>query len=185
MQGVVKSLEKTVLKVHVTDWVDSFWEVHRSRDLTVSMGPVMLDSFHVPLIHNHDDFLFGASVNSSKQIFITLVYECPLKVGEEDVSTLNVPVDHVLIQTLFCVLGWLRILHSYGVFLLLISPTTVSLVLNPLVEIVRNIHPRFMEKSMPCRLIELGSEEIGFSSLGFGLFASILYFQTWFQKSEI
>ena len=67
----------------------------------------MLDSLHVPLVYQDDNLLLGAGINSSKQIFVTLVDEDSLEVGEEDVSTLNVPVDHVLIEALFSILSWL------------------------------------------------------------------------------
>lgn len=58
MEAVVESLEKTVSEIHIADWVDALWEVDASWELTVSGSPVVLDSFHVPLVDDNDDSLF-------------------------------------------------------------------------------------------------------------------------------
>ena len=67
----------------------------------------MLNSFHMPLVDQDDNLLFWAGINCPEQIFVTLVDEDSLEVGEEDVSALNIPVDHVLIKTLFSILAGL------------------------------------------------------------------------------
>ncbi len=92
---VVKSLEETFPQVHITNGVDSISEVLASRDLTVSMSPVMFNTFHVPLIDNNYYFLAFALVNILEQIFITFVYEYLLHSWEEYVCTLYVPVDEI------------------------------------------------------------------------------------------
>ena len=65
----------------------------------------MLNSFHVPLVDQDDNLLLWAGINCSEQIFVTLVDEDSLEVGEENVSTLDVPVDHVLIEALLSILA--------------------------------------------------------------------------------
>ncbi len=92
---VVKSLEETLSQVHITNWVDSISKVLTSRDLTVSMSPVMFNTFHVPLIDNNHHFLSFTLIYILEQIFITLVYKYLLHSWEEYVCTLDVPVDEV------------------------------------------------------------------------------------------
>ena len=83
MESVVESLEKTVLEVHVTDWVNAFWEVNTSWHLTVSMGPVVLDTLHVELVANNDDFLGRGSIDLSEKVFVTLINKDLLESWEE------------------------------------------------------------------------------------------------------
>jgi hypothetical protein len=47
---VPKSLEKTFTQVHVTNWVDAFWELDRAGKLAVSVAPLVLNTFQVPLV---------------------------------------------------------------------------------------------------------------------------------------
>lgn len=101
MNVIVKSLEETLSQVHVTNWVDCFFEVDASWELTVSVAPVVFNAFHVPLVDNSDDFFALALVNVSEEIFITFVNEDFLESGEENVSCLNVPVDKILIKAFF------------------------------------------------------------------------------------
>ena len=57
MKSIVKSLEQTIFKIHVADWVNSLWEVDTSWYLTISVGPVVLETLHVELVANNDNFL--------------------------------------------------------------------------------------------------------------------------------
>jgi hypothetical protein len=57
VEVVIKSLEKTVSEIHIANWVDALWEMHASWELTVSGGPVVFDSFHVPLVYNDNNLL--------------------------------------------------------------------------------------------------------------------------------
>jgi hypothetical protein len=60
MKGIVKSLEKTISQVQITDWVNSILEVYASWHLAVSGSPLMLDTFHMPLVdHNYDSLLWA------------------------------------------------------------------------------------------------------------------------------
>lgn len=57
MQIVIEALEESITQVHVSDWVDALWEINASWELTVSMSPIVLNSLHMPLVHNYDNFL--------------------------------------------------------------------------------------------------------------------------------
>ena len=99
MKGVVQTLEETVTQVHITDWVDAFGEVNASWHLTVAMGPLMLNSLHMPLIYNNDDFLLRALINCLEKILVTLVNENLLESWEENIHTLDVPIQKMRVNT--------------------------------------------------------------------------------------
>lgn len=85
MHVVIDSLEQTFSQVQITNWVDGFGEVNRSWELTVSVAPVMLDSFQMPLIDYCDDDISFALIDGLEEILISLVNEDILEFGEEDV----------------------------------------------------------------------------------------------------
>lgn len=64
------------------------------------MTPMMLNSLHVPLVHNNNDLLSFTVVNVGKQVLISLVNENLFNSREKDVKVLNVPIDQMLIETL-------------------------------------------------------------------------------------
>jgi hypothetical protein len=68
-------LEKTVSEIHVANWVDALWEMHASWELAVSGGPVVLDSFHVPLVDDDDDFLLWSGIDLFEKVLISFVNE--------------------------------------------------------------------------------------------------------------
>jgi hypothetical protein len=109
---VVKSLEKTVSEIHITNWVDALWEVDASRKLTVSGCPVVLNSFHVPLVDNDNNFFLRCGIDMFEKIFISFVDEYSFQLWEVNIKILNVPVDLVLIETFFRKLRWSSILNS-------------------------------------------------------------------------
>ena len=53
----------------------------------------MLNSFHVPLIDDHNDLLFGALVNGFEEIIVSLVNKCSLELREVCLKRLDEPVD--------------------------------------------------------------------------------------------
>lgn len=75
MESIIQSVEETVLQVHISDWVDAIWEDHTSWHLSVSVGPLVLDSLHVPLIDEDEDFLVFALVDNSEDVIISSVDE--------------------------------------------------------------------------------------------------------------
>jgi len=78
MEIVVQYLEQTISEIHIADWVDSFLEIYTSWQLSVSVGPLVFDTFHVPLIYYYDNFLMRAFIDFLEQIFVFLIYKNPL-----------------------------------------------------------------------------------------------------------
>lgn len=72
----------------------------------------MLDSLHVPLVNDDYDFLVVALVDGRKEVIISLVNKDSLEFREEDIHALDVPVKHVLINTLLGELSWFRVVSS-------------------------------------------------------------------------
>jgi hypothetical protein len=86
------------------------------------MSPVVLDTFHVPLIYDDNNFLSFAFINLFEQIIISLINENAFEFGEEDIHALNVPVKQVLINTFLCELSWFGALCSVDDFFSFRSP---------------------------------------------------------------
>ena len=107
MESVVKTLEQTIAEVHVTNGVDSLCKVYASRELAVSVSPLVLDAFHVPLVDNNDNFLVRTFIDGRKKILVSLVNEDLFESWEEYVHVLNEPVDEVRVKTLLSKLRWL------------------------------------------------------------------------------
>lgn len=185
MQVVVQSLEQTITKVHVTDWVDSFWEVHTSWHLTVSVGPFMLDSLHMPLVYNNNDSLVVAGVNLSEEVFISLVDKNSLEFREKDIHRLNIPVHKVGVKTFFGKLCRFRIVKSAYSFFSFSVPEDVACVLKSLVNVVGKVHSCFVIESSPCSLIELRAKELELGTLLFGFFACKFDLKAGFHECEV
>lgn len=100
MERIIESLEETLTQVHISNGVDGFGEVHRAGELTIAVAPVVLNTLDVPLVNKDDDLLSGILVNQSEKILIALVNEYFLQSWEEDLCTLNVPVDKMLVKAL-------------------------------------------------------------------------------------
>lgn len=65
-------------------------------------APVVLDALKMPLVHKNDDLLALSGVDLLVKIKVTLINEDLLQSGEENVCTLDVPVDQVLVKALLC-----------------------------------------------------------------------------------
>jgi hypothetical protein len=107
VESVVQTLEQTIAKIHIANWVYSFWEVNASWHLAISMSPLMLNAFHVPLVDNHNDSLSFALVDRLEEVLVTLVDEDLFQSWEENGNILDVPVDQMRIDTLLGELGGL------------------------------------------------------------------------------
>ena len=101
VQIVVESLEETFAEVHIADRVDALGELDGARQLSVPVAPVVLNTFHMPLVDEDDDFFAGLArfVYFVKENFILLVNEDLFEFREENISTLNEPVQLVLVET--------------------------------------------------------------------------------------
>ena len=144
----------------------------------------MLNSFHVPLVDDSDNSLLWAFVNLPEQIFISPVNENALEFWEKDVHVLDVPVNHGLVQALFSILMGLSVVQSDLVFIILIIIELVALILCFLVKVVWHIHSGFVEKSVPCYLVELWTHEISFGACLLSLFQCKLDLETRFEEVE-
>lgn len=90
---VVQSVEETLSQVQITNRVDTFREHNRSWYLPIMMAPVVLNTFHVPLVYDSYYLFALAIVNVSEEVFITLINEDFLHSWEKDISGCNVPID--------------------------------------------------------------------------------------------
>lgn len=149
VERVVESLEETFAQVHITNRVDGISEVNRARNLAVAAAPVMLDTLEMPLVNKHNNFLSGVLINLSEKILITLVHEDLLKSREEDLGSLGVPVDQVLIKALLCegLRSGLSNLLAVGSEFLSVEGLSV---LDTLEEVVGHVHTGLMVETIGC-----------------------------------
>jgi len=97
---VVQALVQALAQVHVADRVDALWEVDAAGQLSVSVAPVVLDAFQVPLVYNDDHLLALASIDLFKEFFVLLVDEDFLHLWEVGCCCCDVPVHLVLVHAL-------------------------------------------------------------------------------------
>jgi len=184
VEGVVKSLEKTVLQVHISDWVDTIWEWNTSWNLSISSSPLVLDTFHMPLIDNNNNFLMRRLINLLKKIIISFFNKDFFELWEENIHWLNIPVDQVWIKTLFRELMWLSIVKSIDGLNSFVLPESLSLHLHSSPDVTWEIHSGFMIESRPSFLIKFWSKELKLGSLLLSLFTSKFDFKTRLQESK-
>ena len=82
MKIVVKSVKKTCSEIHVTNWVNAFWEVNASWKLSVSSSPVVFNTFHVPLVYKYNNFLIFTFIDLFKKVFVSSVDKDSFKLWE-------------------------------------------------------------------------------------------------------
>jgi hypothetical protein len=95
VKSVVESLEQTVLKIHISNGIDSFLEVDASWHLAVSGSPFVLDTFHVPLVYKDHYFLLWALIDLSKEVLVSFVNEDAFELWEKDICVLDEPVYRI------------------------------------------------------------------------------------------
>lgn len=98
--NIVETLEQTLAQVHVADRVDSLGELAGAGQLAVPVAPVVFNALQVPLINNDDDLFSLGGVDLLEELFVLLVYEDPLQVGEVFGSAGGVPIHQVLVHAL-------------------------------------------------------------------------------------
>ena len=82
MKIIVESHKKTCSKIHVTNWVNAFWEVNASWKLTVSKSPVVFNTFHVPLVNKYNNFLVFTFIDLLEKVFVSSVDKDSFKLWE-------------------------------------------------------------------------------------------------------
>lgn len=102
LKSIIESIEKTSPKVHVSDRVDEVSIIHYTPwHLAISVAPVMLNAFHVPLVYKYNDPLVLTLVNRLEDILVFLVHEDFLKFREVYIHTSYVPIHQVLVHAFF------------------------------------------------------------------------------------
>jgi len=91
----------------------------------------------------------------------------------------------VLVKTFFSELRWFWISHSNWLFISLVWIVHVSIILDPLVNVMRQIHSCLMKQTLPCLCIEFRSKEVCFCTTLLSFFQSKLYLKTWLQYIEV
>ena len=185
VQVVVETLEQTVAQVHVADGVDALWEVDWTRQLAVSVSPLVLDTFHVPLVDYNDNLLVRWRVNSLENVAVSHVYEDVLHLGEVQVQGLDEPVHLVGVEHSLTELAWLWVVHSVDCLIPLISPQLVAVVLNSSEQVVWHVHPCLMVHTTPSLLVELCSKVFNLRSNLLCLFTRKLHLEAWLCKVEV
>ena len=163
VQVVVKPVEQTLAQVHVADRVDALSELHTAGHLAVAVGPVVLNAFHVPLVHNHHHFLALGLVNLSKQVLVALVDHDLFDFGEEGVCRLDEPVHVCSVQTLLSegLRAYQRQLVLVGVSLL--CPARLK-ELEAAHHVVSHIEASLVQQALPSHLVHLCAQELNFSA---------------------
>jgi hypothetical protein len=129
-------------------------EMNTSWKLTISMSPIMLNTFHVPLVDYYDNFFFFTIVNFFKKIFISLINKYSFELIEKYIHWLNIPINLVSVQTFFWKLRWFWIMNSRNKILSFQIPELVSRILQSFIYICCKIYSFFMIKSLPGYLIK-------------------------------
>ena len=154
LEVLVQPLEETLAEVHIADGVDALGELDGAGQLSVAVAPVVLDTFQVPLVYEHHDFVAGGLVYFGEQLFVLLVHEDFLELGEESRSRLREPVYHVLVQALLCKGSGASQAHLLPGATQLIAPES-AVVLVPTQQVVGQVHPRLVVQALPGFGVEL------------------------------
>ncbi len=156
---IVEALEETLAEVHVSDGVDRLGEADGTRQLSVVMAPVMLDTFKMPLINQDNDLVALSTVYLLVEILIPLVNKDLLQSREEDLRALDVPVDEVLVEALFgeglgaCVSDLLAVGKE------LLNPGRL-LILETVPEVEGHLHAGLVIETLSRDLVHLCAEEL-------------------------
>ena len=184
MKSVVKSLEETVSKIHISDRVDTLWESDGSWKLAVPSSPVVLNSLHMPLVDDNDYLLFRAFVDCCEQVIIPLVNKDLLETWEEDGHGLDEPVHKVRISALLSKLTSLSVRKTRSNLKSFLVPEVHAGIGHSLVEVVRSVHTGLVVQSLPGALAKLSTKEVQFGTLLLSLLASILHLKARSQIVE-
>lgn len=103
----------------------------------------------MPLVDYNYDSLFTAAVDLLEQILISFVDKNALEFREINVKRLNVPVHEIRVKTFFSELVRFTVVQTHVCFVSFHLPSVVSPVHYSFVNVVRNVHPSFMQQSSP------------------------------------
>lgn len=182
--NVVETLEKTFTQVHVTDGINAFRELNGTRELSVSVAPVVFNTFHVPLIDNDDNFLALGTVNLFKKVLVLLINKDFLEVREESGSSLSEPINLMLVQAFLSKCSRSDQRDLVTVVNALIYPLRIA-PLESLHEIVKSIGSCLVSKSMSGPGVKFTTHKVDFGTNLLCSFTGILHFETRSFKSKI
>jgi len=157
VQNIVHSLEQTISKVHIANWVYSLWEIDTSWKLSIRVCPFMFNTFHMPLIDNNNNSLSITFINLLVKVLVSLINENVLKFWEEDIHILDEPINLVWIQALFGKLRCFWILHSWNSFPPFHIPEIMSCIFKSFHYILCEVHSSFVIQPLPSRVIKFWS----------------------------
>jgi len=144
----------------------------------------MLDSFHVPLVDDNNNFLAFGAVNLFEELFILLVNEDPLEMREESGASLGVPVNLVLVKALLSKGGGTHQGDLCLVIKVFVDPLRAT-PLESFYDEINQVHSGFVGKLGSCLVIEFSSHKVHFGTNLLGSLASILDFETGPFESKI
>jgi hypothetical protein len=116
------------------------------------VAPIVLDSFHVPLVDKHDDLTSLGLVNLLKQFFIFFVDKDFFEFREKDVCWLNEPVHLMLVEALLSESSGTSEAKLDSVAGELIWPER-AMILVSFDEVFRQVHSGLMIKALPSAAI--------------------------------
>ena len=163
VQVVVEALEETFTKVHVANRVDAISKVDAAGNLAVPMSPVMLDTFHMPLVYDNDDLFTLGLINFAEEGLILLIDQDLFDFGEEHVSRLDVPIHVAGIETFLRESSGANHLKFLPIVDCFADPARVE-VLESLDKVLRKIKASLVKDSLPSILIEFGAHEFELSA---------------------
>jgi len=147
VQIVVETVEETILEVHVSDGVN-VGEFNRARNLTVASSPVVLDAFHVHLVHNYHDSVALSLFDLREEVLVSLVNKNFFEFRAENIGALDEPVHEVRVNTFLSEGRGSNKSKFVSVVKEFVSPLRV-LVSVALHDVVREVHAGFVIKSLP------------------------------------
>jgi len=174
---VVHTLPKTSTQVHITDRVYTFLKFYASGKLTISVAPVVLNTFQMPLVDDYYNLLTWGFVNLFEKVFIFHINENSLHLREENIRALSIPVDKMLITALLTESGGTGHWQFLFVRIILVVPHS-TVVPSSSLEVLSNIEACFVIKSLPSSVINLVTCEMKLSTSLFSSFTSKFDFNT-------
>jgi hypothetical protein len=145
----------------------------------------VLDTLHVPLVDDNNDFPLWAFVDSVEKIIVSHVNENSLEFWEEYGTRLDIPIDQKWIQALLSELRWLTVVESCDCLSSLHAPEVLSGHPESSDKVAWEVHSFLVVESAPCFSVELRTQEVYLGTNLLSLLKSKLNFETWFHESKV